>query len=210
MTEVQSRKRVITVRCHIDDYDALLKILDEEIDRKSRQREGGIRALRKTRKTILKMKKDVPHVIRSSRRTSAHGNVSAFMVEKSITPEFAKFLQVSPDTKITRTDATRALCAYSHLREGEDRPGVLKWAHLNTTHRNLQDPERKRAIAPDSKLSRLLNYDQYKKDVAAGIVSKMVRDKETGLKNRVIVDDDSMYYWVLQKLMTSLFVSDEK
>lgn len=210
MTEkVIKQKRTVSVQSHIDDYNSLLDMLDREIERKSKEREKGVRSLRKTRKRIERMKKDIPSVIKSSRSGPRKGNQknNVFFVPRQITPEFAKFLQVPEDTKLTRVEATNAICVYANLKEDEERDEMKRWAYLNTDGRDLRNPEKRKVIVPDKALNKLLKYDAYKKDVARGKVQKYVRNKETGIRSKVVVTDDSLYYWVIQRLLSVHFSS---
>jgi hypothetical protein len=182
---------------HIQDYDDLIRFLDQEIDRKSKEREKGIKTLRKTRKKIVALRKGVPRIVRYSyNRTSRTGS---FDKTYAISKEFATFLKVPPSTKLTRIDAARAICVYAKTKKDEARQAVLRWHYLNPKGRDLQV---KNTIVPDKVLSDILKYERYRQDVADGKVFKNVRDKDTGLRKRVVVTDDKLYYWVIQKLLS--------
>ena len=53
-------------------------------------------------------------------------------------------------------------------------------------------------VLPDKALAKLLNYDQYKKDVAAGNVTRTKR--KTGEVDTVT--DENLYYSTIQKLIS--------
>lgn len=211
--ERQPRKKA-TIEGHIEKYDQVLALLDSEIDRKSREKEKGARAFRKVRKIVVQMRKELPVVTKSKaarlQSSMRKNTISGIMIQCQISEELAKFLQVPPDTRISRIEATRAICAYAHWKEDEKREPVLRWKHLNPGgKRNLQNPQEKKAILPDKTLNRLLKYDQYRKDVKNGKVYKKVKDKETGKVNLVQMTTDILYYWVIQRLISDHFLKDD-
>lgn len=209
----EPRKRA-TIEGHIEKYDKILALLDSEIDRKSREKEKGARAFRKVRKIVVQMRKELPVVTRSkaARMQSSlrKGTTSGITIQCQISEELANFLKVPPETRISRVDATRALCAYAHWKDDEKREEILRWQHLNPTgKRNLQNPQDKKSIIPDKALVKLLRYENYKKDIKNGKVTKKIKDKETGKTNVVQMTDDTLYYWVIQKLITIHFLKDD-
>jgi len=209
----QPRKKA-TIEGHIEKYDQVLALLDAEIDRKSREKEKGARAFRKVRKIVVQMRKELPVVTKSKaarmQSSMRKNTISGIMIQCQISEELAKFLQVPPDTRISRIEATRAICAYAHWKEDEKREPVLRWKHLNPDgKRNLQNPQEKKAVIPDKTLNKLLRYDQYRKDVKNGKVYKKVKDKETGKVNLVQMKTDILYYWVIQRLISDHFLKDD-
>lgn len=207
-------RRKATIEDHIDNYQKLFMLLDSEIDRKGREKEKGTKSLRTIRKILTKMRKEVPQVTRSksARKHSSlkKQTTSGLMMQFSISKELADFLKVSSDTRLSRVDVTRALCVYVHLDEDEKRDAVLEWKYMNANgKRNLQNPQDKKAIIPDKALSKLLRYDVYKKNVADGLVTRKVVDKETGKKQVVKVTTDALYYWVVPKLLGFHFLEEE-
>lgn len=203
-----------TIEGHIEKYTKVLALLDSEIDRKSREKEKGARAFRKVRNIIIQMRKELPVVARSKAarlQSSTRKNTnSGILIQYQISEELANFLKVPPGTRINRVDATRAICAYTHWKEDENRESFLRWKHLNPGgKRNLQNPQEKKAVIPDKALVKLLRYDQYKKDVKNGKVYRTVKDKETGKKNLIQMTSDMLYYWVIQRLISIHFLKDE-
>lgn len=210
----EPRKRA-TIEGHIEKYDQILALLDSEIDRKSREKEKGARAFRKVRKIVIQMRKELPVVTRSkaARMQSRlrKGTTSGIMIQCQISEELANFIKVSPETRISRIEATRAICAYAHWKDDEKREEVLRWQHLNPEgRRDLQNPQDKKSIIPDKALVKLLRYEKYKKDIKNGKITKKVKDKETGKTNVVQMTDDILYYWVIQKLITVHFIKDDE
>lgn len=215
--EVKSRKlrKKPTIEDHINDYDELFKLLDSEIDRKAREREKGSRALRTARMIVTKMRKDVCKVTRSKivkQKSSMRKKTTSGLMKKSaITEELANFLKVPLDTRLSRTEVTSAICVYAHLKEDEKRESALVWKYLNPgCKRNLQLPQDKKALIPDKPLSKLLRYEEYKKNVAKGLITKNVKNKETDKKEVVKVTSNALYYYVIQRLLCVHFVKTKE
>lgn len=207
--EVEKEKKAKpTISDHVGHYMSLIEFLDVEIDRKCREKEKGVNWIRKFKKMVITMKKELPMVWRSKalrKELSSRSNRSnGLTVKVGITKELAQFLQVPEDTQLSRVDVLRAICVYSHLNPKEEREDVLRWAYLNPDgKRNLQNPKSKLSILPNKDISKLLRYDQYKKDVAAGKVVRNIKvDKQ---KETKVVTDDVLYYYVIQKLMSIHF-----
>jgi hypothetical protein len=202
----KKERRKITIKTHNSDYDSLIEELDKTIDHKSKHKEKGIRTLRRVRKRLIRMKKDVPLVIKSTRkRKNKEGNTNnGFGIKYNISEELSTFLNVEEGTTLSRSDITRAICVYSNIKEDEKREDVLRWKYLNDKQRDLRAKDKKMCIVPDKPLSKLLRYDEYKKKVKGGLVTKNVKvEDEDGniVKEAVKVTDDSMYYHVIQKLI---------
>lgn len=212
-TKIRAPRKPVTIESHLEKYETLFKLLDAEIDRRARERENGTRIFRSIRKNVKSMKKDVPKLANAKRRNTnrSTNKTSGFILKCEITDELAKFMQVSKDDPPSRREITNAICMYACIKPGENRPQMTKWEHLNPGgKRNLQDPNNKMAIIPDAVLSTLLGYDEYRKDVKAGKISKKVRNKTTGETKEVVVEDDALYYWVIQRLMKQHIVKTLK
>jgi len=187
-TEVLKRKKP-TIMDHVAHYFALVELLDAEIDRKKRNKEPGIRQLRKIYKLITVMKKEMPIVAKSkvARLAFSTRRSSGFDRQYYMSGELAAFLQmdVNVDT-VSRVDVARAMSAYINIKEEESRDDILQWSYLNTLPsgeyglRNLQNPANKKTFIPDRALSKLLRLDKYKKDVIAGKITIKRKNKETG------------------------------
>lgn len=209
--EKRSRARP-TVESHNEKYALIFEDLDKEIERRSDMKEKGVRVLKGIKKRLERMQKEVLILSKTKRprNPDAPKRKGGFMMEKRISEELAKFLHLDPETLINRVDATNAICYYARVKDGENRESMKRWESLNPDgKRNLQDPNNKKAILPDKALKKLLHYDEYVKDVKAGKVTKKSRNKETGSKEDVLVDDHQLYYWTVQKLINRHFVKGE-
>lgn len=201
-----SRKKV-TSDSLLEKIDELLEVLDKEIERKSKEREKGTRTFQSIRKTVRDIRKDIPRLANGKRRVKNTGKrTSPFMVKHPITEECAKFLQLEKGTLLSRTEVTNAICVYSHYDLADNRDQMKKWAYLNPKgERNLQKEGHKMTIVPDKTLNKLLRYDEYRKQVDSGKVTKKTKDKETGEIVEEVLKDSALYYWVIQKRIGRLF-----
>lgn len=212
---LRAPRKKATVEGHIAKYAELLALLDNEIARKSREKEKGVRSFRKARKLVIALRKELPQVTRSrearlalsTRKNVASGITKRFQISK----ELAAFLKVPEGTELSRVEATNGICVYAHLNQDEKRESMLRWKNLNPgCKRNLQNPKDKKAIVPDAELTKLLRFNQYKKDVKAGKIKIKSKDKTTGKKEERVVTSDTMYYYVIQKLIGVHFLVEDE
>ena len=101
---------------------------------------GLISDNKQLRKEYVRVTRELSKRTRKKKTSQNGGNKqpSGFAKPASISKELAKFLGVKSDMLLARTDVTKRINTY------------IK-AH------NLQNPENKRIIHPDTKLSKLLN-----------------------------------------------------
>lgn len=212
-SKARSPRRKVTIETHLEKYDKLLELLSEHIDHLRKNKEPGSRVFTTIRKAVRELHKEAPKIANSRRKsvTNNQNKVSGFVLQCQLTPELEDFLQVDRDTTLCRKDVTNAICVYSHLKPDEERPHMLRWEYLNPEgKRNLQNPKERMAIVPDPALAKLLRYNKYKKDVKAGLVTKNVKDKKTRVTTTVTVTEPTLYYWVIQKLLSVHYVSTLK
>ncbi len=212
-SKTRSPRRKITIETHLEKYDKLLELLNEHIDHLRKNKEPGSRVFTTIRKAVRELHKEAPKIANSRRKstTNNQNKVSGFVLQCQLTPELSDFLQIDRDTTLCRRDVTNAICVYSHLKPDESREHMLRWEYLNPKgKRNLQNPKERMAIVPDSSLSKLLRYNKYKKDVKAGLVTKNVKDKKTRVTTTVTVTEPTLYYWVIQKLLSVHYLATLK
>lgn len=180
----------------IQSIDDLLLDIDREIDRseKSLDKSKSLRCLRYTKKSLLKIKKDIPKMRKKINRTD-YSN-SSFTIPLTLSQELSKFLQIDNDIKLSRSEVQCALSAYINIKIDEDRDRILKWDYLNKSGRDLRDETNGLIIIPDEKLSNLLNYEQYKNDVEKGLVKNKKGD---------LIIDDTLTYNIMIKLIQAHF-----
>jgi len=203
------RKRKVTT---MDDILLLIDDLIDESDEvinniKRKQVKPGIR-YHTTRKNKLKnIRKRIPKILNKKVKKPKNPNrKSGFTIKKAISPELAEFLDVEDDTLLSQTEVLRALRAYIFLSEDEERETMKVWSYLNEEGRDLRDQNNKRNILPDDTLADLLHYDEYKEKVRNGEETRLRKNKETGEKERIVLEDDSLNWQCLTKLIQIHFI----
>lgn len=199
--KVQKPRKVTTLETHLASYDALIEKIDAEINKKKINMEGGVRPLQSIAKRLKIMKTEVPRVCKRKRKRSTNTSHSGFSKTLAITPELRSFLKLPNDEYPTRIEIVTAICVYIKVAENDKRESIVKWKHLNTVNRNLQDPKDRSFILFDKRMKKLLNTAQYEKDVKAGKVTIMKKNKTTGEKEKTVVTDKSIKYITLQRLV---------
>lgn len=214
--EVVEKKRnprkKVTQASYGEKLKETIDLLEGRIEDDKKNQQKVPRELRKVLKNLKMLEKDAPKL--SSKRgrkvdaekTDANPKTSGFVLKCNISEELRVFLGLT-EAKASRKEVTNAICTYIKLKEGETRKEMLQWKHLNPDgKRDLQDPNDKMKVIPDEKLARLLNYDKYKKDVAAGLIKKQQKVKGEDRKETVVVSDPSLRYCDIQRLIKQHFV----
>lgn len=134
-------KRVHTVESIDVEFEALVKLIDDEINRlkESSQKTKGVRFLKTTRKRISVIREHNKRVSRRKQTEKRKNNNSGFLKPVQVSNELADFVGWNHGELHTRVEATKALCQYIKKN-------------------NLQSQENKRNIVPDDRLRKLLNY----------------------------------------------------
>lgn len=123
-------------------FDELISDIENEIERVRETKTPGVKFLRTTNKNLKSLKSKVSTVFRQKRKIkrSTNGNKnSGFLKPVKVSKEMASFTGWKPDELHSRVEVTKALCKY--IKDN-----------------NLQDPEDRRRIKPDAKLTKLLDY----------------------------------------------------
>ncbi len=148
---VKRVRRTVTKDSILDDFDQLLKDIDEEVevlrngDSKNRKAKG-VKFLRSVAKRVRSLKNDSSRVMKTRKQSNRPKNTSSgFMKPVQISQEMANFTGWEPDVPRSRVDVTKYLCQY--IRD-----------------KNLQNPADRRIIKPDESLSALLNVKSDDKD----------------------------------------------
>lgn len=199
--EKRKARKKVTIESHMEKYQLLISMINEEIERKQKAKESGIRSLQSFKKIVKELEGEVPKITKIKKNTSVR-KVSGFSFQYKITEELAKFMKIPKETTPTRNDITNAICVYCHIKPNETKEQILKWKNLNPDgKRNLQDPKNKKNIIPDDTLKKLLNYDDYVKKVKKGEVYRNEINKDTKKKEKILVTDASLSYSIIQKLI---------
>ena len=136
-------RRVVTKESLRLDFDTLQKRIEEEIERLrgSAEKVKGVKFLRSINKALKTLKSDSERVQKIKKKSNhQHSANSGFMKPVKISPEMSNFTGFNNDTKHSRVEITKFICAY-------------------IKNNNLQDPSDRRNIVCDEKLKNLLKYD---------------------------------------------------
>ena len=144
--KVVKKRRTVDRDSVIASFEDIIALVDGEIenirsasDSKSR---GGVKFLRSLNKSLKQLQKDTTRVMKQKRRNPNRPKktTSGFMKPVNISADMAKFTGWNADELKSRVDVTKYICNY--IRE-----------------KDLQNPEDRRQILPDKKLSALLGVD---------------------------------------------------
>jgi chromatin remodeling complex protein RSC6 len=149
-------------------FSELCEYIEGEIARqkeipKDNKHVGNLKFLKSSLKKTRTVQRDVRRVVHKKRATRVGNNNSGFMKETTITDEMADFLNVEHGTKMSRVECTKKL--HSYIKEHD-----------------LQNPENRREIRPDSALAKLLRFNK----------------KEHG----------PLMYYIMQKLIQQHFIKE--
>lgn len=160
----------MTLELYNQQFEELTEKLSTKIEEKG---EVNLRFLISVRKSVKDLQKKASRLFKKKRATGDGTRKAGVGFDAPIVVSDAmrKFLGVSADETLTRGDLTVAVCTYIKRKDGETREQALRWAKMNDGTRNLQDPDNKRNIKPDTTLRKLFNLDQREKDIKAGKVS---------------------------------------
>lgn len=142
------KKRVAPTKDSVIKYfDELIKSIEDEVEnlRESDNKTKGVKFLRTLNKRLKILKNQSSRIIKQKRtttRTNTNNN-SGFLKPVKISKEMAKFTGWDASLPRSRVEVTKYLCNY--IKENE-----------------LQNPDDRRQILADDKLSKLLKYDTKK------------------------------------------------
>jgi chromatin remodeling complex protein RSC6 len=144
------QRRVPTRETVETEFDALVDAIRTEIEsiRSStdKKKGTGVKFLRQVGKRLKLLKSDTLRVSKQRQRSNRQKNTtSGFMKQVPISKEMAKFANWEPSQLRSRVEVTKFICDY-------------------VKQHNLQNPQDRRQILPDDKLSKLLNFDAKKSD----------------------------------------------
>ena len=140
------KRRTPTRDSVLAELDELISFVDTEISsiREGNTKNKGIKFLRSINKRVKTIKNHAGRVMKQKTRTNRSGNQnSGFLKPVTISKEMAKFTGWNPSDLKSRVQVTKYICDY--IKENQ-----------------LQNPEDRREIRPDSKLRKLLKFDAKK------------------------------------------------
>ncbi len=146
-TATPTRKRRVVDRDSVyADFDALVQSVEAEIENlrsASNGKVSGVKFLRSLNKSLKQLKKDTTRAMKQKRRNPnrAKNTSSGFMKPVGISGEMCKFTGWDASELKSRVDVTKYICGY--IRDND-----------------LQNPDDRRQIVPDKKLTALLKLDK--------------------------------------------------
>lgn len=140
--DVSKRRREVTHESVGAEFDSLLDLLRENIEQ-SRSATGkktsNVKLLRQLGKRLKVLRADCMRISKQRRTNRKNNTSSGFMKPVKVSDEMAKFAGWDPAQLKSRIEATKYICQY--IKDN-----------------NLQNPDDKRKINPDARLSKLLGY----------------------------------------------------
>lgn len=146
---ISTKKTPQTKETIMKMFDDLLALIESEVLtlRESENKIKGVKFLRQLSKNIKILKNASSRIIKNKRGTVVEKKIvntnSGFLKPVRISKEMAKFTGWNADELKSRVDVTKYLCNY--IKE-----------------KNLQNPKDRRQIIADTKLAKLLDYDNKK------------------------------------------------
>ena len=144
-SKLEKKNRMIpTKESIVTGFEELITVIDDEIERlrESQQKSKGIKFLRSLGKKVKTLRGHAVRVMKQKQKTNRKNNTnSGFLKPVKISKEMASFTGWNPEILKSRVDVTKALCAY--IKDN-----------------NLQNPEDRRQILADKKLTKLLEYNK--------------------------------------------------
>lgn len=192
----------------LDSMDRVIADLAEEIENRKRKKKDGTRFLQSKHKKLLEIRKHLPKNLKKKRAPSSGGNrTNSFAIQKPISKEMAQFLGIKDKKPVLSQNEMRtALYVYIYLDPEERREEYLRWQSLNKKGRDLRDPTNKSKIIPDNKLSEVLHYKDYVKQVKKGKIIGTRKNKSTDEKEEYVVEDSTLKRTTILKLMQQHFI----
>jgi len=131
----------------VDEFDLIINMLNSEIQssRENSSKTTNVKFLRLINKHIKSLQTQCVRVMKQKNTNVRQNNHSGFQKPVKISTELSKFTGWSENELRSRVDVTKYICDYIATN-------------------NLQNPEDKRQILPDSKLQKLLGFNPEKTD----------------------------------------------
>jgi upstream activation factor subunit UAF30 len=138
----KKKRRVPTKESVVEGFDDLVSVIEQEIARlrESPGKVKGVKFLRYLGKSVKSLRGHSVRVMKQKQKTNRKNNTnSGFLKPVQISEDMAKFTGWNHDDLKSRVDVTKYICKY--IRDND-----------------LQNPEDRRQILADKKLSKLLEY----------------------------------------------------
>lgn len=143
--KTKKKRREVNVQSVETEFDSVLDVLRETVDasRTDKKKVNVAKVLRQLSKRLKVLKVDCLRISKHRRTNRPKNTSSGFMKPVKVSGDLAKFANWDPTQLRSRIDATTYICQY-------------------IKQNNLQDPNDRRRVVPDDKLSKLLDYDPKK------------------------------------------------
>ena len=141
-----NKRRSPTRESVLEDFEELIMSVDTEIQhlREGPAKTKGVKFLRSLNKNIKLLRNRTARVMKQKQKTGRTNNKnSGFLKPVTISKEMAKFTGWDPKELRSRVEVTKYICQY-------------------IAEHDLQNPEDRRQIKPDTKLQKLLGYNPKK------------------------------------------------
>ena len=143
-SETPKVRRTITPDYVDGQYGNLLGTVEEEIERLRDNGEKGIKFLRSIMKQVKDLRKSTQRLSKTKKKKDRTSNsASGFLKPKPVSAEACKFMGVEKGGKHSQVDITKSICEYINKND-------------------LQNPENRKQIFPDKKLTEFLRFDEDK------------------------------------------------
>ncbi len=146
VTTKTTKRRTPTRESVLEDFENLIMGIETEIQqlREGPTKTKGVKFLRSLNKNIKLLRNRTARVMKQKQRSGRSNNKnSGFLKPVPISKEMARFTGWDVNELRSRVDVTKYICNY-------------------ISENNLQNPEDRRQINPDSKLRKLLGFDPKK------------------------------------------------
>ena len=146
LAQTTTKRRTPTRESVMEDFEVLIISIDTEVKnlREGPTKTKGVKFLRSLNKNIKLLRNRTARVMKQKRKTGRTNNKnSGFLKPVPISKEMAKFTGWNPSELRSRVEVTKFICNY-------------------ISENNLQNPEDRRQIKPDTKLQKLLGYNPKK------------------------------------------------
>lgn len=144
--EDSSRRRTAPTRESVlAEFDELVQSLETEITalRDSTDKNKGVKFLKTVAKRVKTIQANTARVMKQKQPSTRKNNNSGFLKPVKLSKEMSAFTGMPADGQHSRVDVTKYICGY-------------------IKDHNLQNPQDRRQIIADAKLSKLLSYDAKK------------------------------------------------
>jgi upstream activation factor subunit UAF30 len=144
VVKVKKKRHVPTKETVLEEFEELIQFIDNEVStlRENSSKNCGIKYLRSVGKRIKTVRGHASRVMKAKKAAPKRNNTnSGFLKPVKVSKEICKFTGWDQEDLKSRVEVTKYLCKY--IKDND-----------------LQNPEDRRQILADAKLTKLLQYDK--------------------------------------------------